>query len=383
MPVTDADDVSGLLGALYQGPLEAQPWAGFAERLRQAFNARNVAITLNHPEGPVLDTYVMAAEPDDTTDWPAVERVYRAHFMERDPHRLDLLAPGEICVVEAGSGSSELAAMMTELDVGQSLRTGVAEPGGMRCWIDVVRRRCGASPFDVHDEARLRELLPHLARALEIHARAMSLELERSVHEDTIDFFLLGSVLLDGGLRVLRINRAASTIMAAHPGIGIGNGRLMLQDPRARRALEDALSRALSGSSADAPSRAGDLLRVEDRGGAVGLLVKRVAQGPWYQGPHAPSVVVYLSDLSVSLEALHPAREIPQELLARLFGLTPQEARLALLLADGCSLAQAAGRIGVAETAARSYSKRIYAKTGIKGQSDLVRLVYRSLALLR
>ena len=39
--------------------------------------------------------------------------------------------------------------------------------------------------------------------------------------------------------------------------------------------------------------------------------------------------------------------------------------------------------MGVAEAAARSYSKRIYAKIGIKSQSDIVRLVYRSFALLR
>ena len=71
------------------------------------------------------------------------------------------------------------------------------------------------------------------------------------------------------------------------------------------------------------------------------------------------------------------------QLLAQLFGLTPQEARLALLLADGSTLAAAAHSLGVAETAARSYSKRIYAKMGIRSQSDIVRMVYRSFALLR
>jgi hypothetical protein len=39
--------------------------------------------------------------------------------------------------------------------------------------------------------------------------------------------------------------------------------------------------------------------------------------------------------------------------------------------------------MGVAESAARSYSKRMYATMGIGSQSDIVRLVYRSLALLR
>jgi DNA-binding CsgD family transcriptional regulator len=94
-------------------------------------------------------------------------------------------------------------------------------------------------------------------------------------------------------------------------------------------------------------------------------------------------VIVYLTDLSRKLEALQPTRESSQTLVAQLFGLTPQEARLALLLADGCTLAAAAQQIGVAEAAARNYSKRIYAKMGIRSQSDIVRLVYRSFALLR
>jgi DNA-binding CsgD family transcriptional regulator len=34
-------------------------------------------------------------------------------------------------------------------------------------------------------------------------------------------------------------------------------------------------------------------------------------------------------------------------------------------------------------TAARNYSKNIYAKLGIKGQTDLVRLMCKSSALLR
>ena len=125
-------------------------------------------------------------------------------------------------------------------------------------------------------------------------------------------------------------------------------------------------------------------MRLDTPGGKpLGLLVYPVTQARYYQGTHAPSVAVYLTDLAQKLEALQPARDSSQALVAQLFGLTPQEARLALLLADGCTLAAAAEQMGVAEAAARSYSKRIYAKMGIKSQSDIVRLVYRSFALLR
>jgi len=61
------------------------------------------------------------------------------------------------------------------------------------------------------------------------------------------------------------------------------------------------------------------------------------------------------------------------EQLVDLFGLTPAEARLAWALAQGLSIAEAADAHGLTTETARYYSKRIYAKTGARGQVDLVR----------
>lgn len=63
-------------------------------------------------------------------------------------------------------------------------------------------------------------------------------------------------------------------------------------------------------------------------------------------------------------------------------GLSRREAALAAQLADGHSLIEAGQRLGLSAETTRSYSKRIYAKTGAKGQADLVRLVLTSLAPL-
>jgi DNA-binding CsgD family transcriptional regulator len=373
-----------IVGDIYEGPLEAEPWRSFAERLRTVLAARNVAITLHHPQGDVGDTYVMAQEADDATDWEAVETIYREQFMHSDPGRLELVQPGEILEIGVGSVSPEERDFRASLDIGNCLRTSFAEPGGMRCWIDVVRPLRGAAPFDAADTGLLRTLHPHLVRALRLYAAQKRQEAERAVYEDTIDHFVLGSVLLDGALGVMRINKAAATIIDAHTGIRIARGRLRLADPVMRRELDSALQRALDAGVGEKRERHGELVRLDTPGGKpLGLLVCPVTQARYYQGAHAPSVIVYLTDLAQKLEALQPTRESSQALVAQLFGLTPQEARLALLLADGCTLAAAAQQIGVAEAAARSYSKRIYAKMGIKSQSDIVRLVYRSFALLR
>ncbi|MDG5747618.1 helix-turn-helix transcriptional regulator [Qipengyuania sp. XHP0207] len=61
------------------------------------------------------------------------------------------------------------------------------------------------------------------------------------------------------------------------------------------------------------------------------------------------------------------------EQLVDLFDLTPAEARLAWSLSQGLSIAEAAEQHGLTVETARYYSKKIYAKTGARGQVDLVR----------
>jgi DNA-binding CsgD family transcriptional regulator len=66
------------------------------------------------------------------------------------------------------------------------------------------------------------------------------------------------------------------------------------------------------------------------------------------------------------------------EQLGQLFDLTPRQASLALALSRGMSITEAAAELGLSVESARTYSKRIYAKTGARGQADLVRFVHRS-----
>jgi DNA-binding CsgD family transcriptional regulator len=68
--------------------------------------------------------------------------------------------------------------------------------------------------------------------------------------------------------------------------------------------------------------------------------------------------------------------------VAQHFGLTQVEARLAVMLTDGLALDEIAIHLGVTRTSARTYCKRVLAKTGASRQAELVRLVLTSLARL-
>jgi DNA-binding CsgD family transcriptional regulator len=66
----------------------------------------------------------------------------------------------------------------------------------------------------------------------------------------------------------------------------------------------------------------------------------------------------------------------------RLFDLTPAEASLALALADGLTLDQAAERLKIRKNTARAHLRAIFAKIGVTRQTTLVRLLLSSVIWL-
>ena len=68
--------------------------------------------------------------------------------------------------------------------------------------------------------------------------------------------------------------------------------------------------------------------------------------------------------------------------MAELFGLTESEALLATLLANGYTLGEAAAKLRLTESSVRTYSKKIFSKTGAKRQAELVRLILKTVSLL-
>ena len=112
-----------------------------------------------------------------------------------------------------------------------------------------------------------------------------------------------------------------------------------------------------------------------------------VSQDPWTEilltpvkaDPSSPAqaaaMVLFIHGDNRSLADRH-------EQLAELFGLLPSEARFALALSRGLSIAEAAESLGVTIQTARSYSKTVYAKTGARGQADLIRFILNSVLAL-
>ena len=87
------------------------------------------------------------------------------------------------------------------------------------------------------------------------------------------------------------------------------------------------------------------------------------------------AVAVFISDPEQEAETI-------DQLLSRIYGLTPAEARLASLLMQGKSLEQSGEALQITSNTARSSLKSIFGKTQTNRQSELVRLLLNSPASL-
>jgi DNA-binding CsgD family transcriptional regulator len=370
-----------LVKLIYRGPLEPQPWQSFVNNLREVMDALALSIVLYPNNSERLETRVLATDPDHDIDWIALNQRYIHEYLEGDPTASDKIAPGQILNIRDFQDSPYFTEFLQPLGIEHALRMGFSESGGMRCWLAASRsQRMG--PFDDADIKLLQDLLPHLEQALALYASIMLSQSEKILYNEAIAHLAFGSILLNGERRIISANPIAHAIIERHPELRVNDAMLSLGDATANAELQGAINAAIAGRDNDGRG-AVELVRVECRSGnLLGLLIRPTPPQPYYRGASTPHVVIYLSDLEQHIEGWNHSQREPQQLIAKLFKLTQAESRLALLLADGKTLAAAAVAMHITEKTARNHSKNIYDKTGIKRQVDLVRLIYKSVALL-
>ena len=343
-----------LILALQDGAAGGGDWSRFLACLAGMTGARFAALTSRMP-GPsgVVDivsaTPASGAMPIDATALGFVltermrpERIYAATDLSE--------------LTDTGEGLS-LDAALARLGAVSVSAMRVSAPG-----VAIGLGIFGARPFDAADGAVLRRLFPYLHAAARIasrvwHERSHAAMTAGLARQNSLGWFLLDrtGAVLDSwiaspvaarGVRVLR---------------GAQGDRLIL----ARRSAELALTATLERFGTGRPPRSQALWVSENP-----PLHLRIAPVPHDRiaDPREPAA---LATLHGELKTLPDAAG----LLVDLFGLLPSEARLATALASGDRLSEAADRLGLTIATVRNYAKTIFAKTGTRGQADLVRLI--------
>lgn len=213
------------------------------------------------------------------------------------------------------------------------------------------------------DRALLEILAPSIADALKLHRRIVGAGAITSI----LDHLVLGVVLLDDRGRVTYANRSAAELFDVEPGLS-ELARVDGRDPRT-----EALRRVLPSGNPDDFS-----VRAHPVDGRPLQLMFTALSWPDPLGSEARNFAraIFVGDSK-------RAGAAPLESLGNVYGFTHSESKLADLLAADFTLADAAKRLDITESTARTVLKRILAKTGTRRQASLVRLLLSGPAQLR
>lgn len=222
---------------------------------------------------------------------------------------------------------------------------------------------------DITDEqiAAITNLGPHLRRAAMIGDTIEQQRIMLSAQRDALDRLTCGVVLTDESRRVFHANRVAATMLDQGTIVRVRSERFVATRSEGDRALGEALSKAHRGDVEVQLRGIGIPLHTPEGTPAV-CYVLPLNQSDARHVPGGPTVAVFLS---VNAESF----PIADAILLTLYGLTAAEARVASEIGKGGILRDIGQRLQISENTLKTHLKRVFDKTGVRRQSDLVGLV--------
>jgi DNA-binding CsgD family transcriptional regulator len=326
MRIEDSD----ILVDLYRGAGQMPPWQGFLTRVGD----RATAMLLIQSDG--------TKSPD--FHWIGGDK-------DNPPFAQDALLRMRYQRVYAGEELSGPRAYL----FARALRVRV--DGGGDLWLIVGR---DGSEFSAAFTLMISGLVPHLGMAAASYLAQCRLRDHLGLADHIAQKFQTGVLTLNTAGTILTASPLAEQLLANTETIFGQIGSKLGLPFGAAKILADTLQTYESGLDSGAVA-----LQIP----SVHLLIQ-----PYFGADYLhqnPTAIVHLRQHM-------PRAANVAKCLAKMAQITLSEARFALKLVEGMTISEAAAALGLTLETARNYSKQIYAKTDLRGQSDLIRYVQNS-----
>lgn len=343
-----------LLVPLHEGVFEQPMWGTFLDRLRRAAGVDWAAFLVRSPQSESGNRQKL--EMVSARGEPAVNL---APMLAGEGSIGEMMRTGRVySLPELRDLASGLPALSVPPGTAHLQGMRVQDGSGFDGWLAVG----GGEPIGLDVAGSLTALAPHLRSALKVYSGLEKERARASINAGAVSRMNFGWIAVDSRNTILDMDDRAQRLLQQSGVLRRGPyGRLTAGSPAMDRRLTETVKHLAGGQSI----RPRALNLSQDPW--IDILVSPVRHAaalPPARG-QAAAVIYFRGDRS-PLSDRH-------EQLVELFGLTPSEARLAWSIAQGLSIAEAAEQNGLTIETARNYSKKIYAKTGARGQVDLVR----------
>ena len=366
--------VAELVGGIYEAALDPQLWRQFVDRIETIYPDLTVML-FSHESADSGEGLSMVANFSE-----AAQRDYAAYHFATSPYvdfvphnQIGLPARSESIISDAQLFQTEhyndfmLPHRLGRHGTGMVLER---EPEG---WASL-------SLADSYDDADRRDhqmallglLAPHLRRAFKLRRTLIEARSTAMAPQTLFDGWPYAAFVLDRDGRVRTMNRRAEALIARDDGLILNRlGRLRSFDDKSSRALDDAIAacRVLPGGvvRGDVGLVGTMLPRRQGRSPLHAMLWPVVSAVEFGVPPASGQMLLAVSDP----DATPPGAAA---WIARRFGLSPAEERLAEAVIAGVPLNEAAEQLGIQLSTARTRLKTIQTKTGCHRQLDLVRM---------
>jgi DNA-binding CsgD family transcriptional regulator/PAS domain-containing protein len=232
-----------------------------------------------------------------------------------------------------------------------------------------VFRSEGQGLVDDRMRHRMRLLAPHMRRAvlignvIDVHKAGVS------ALADAFDAIDTGVFLVDGAGRIVFVNEAGQALLASGTVLGRQQNMLTAVDPHAARVLRDVLAAASGGDSAIGT------------GGIAVPLLKEPGHNwfahvlPLTSGARLREGRVHSAVAAVFVRKASVYAPPPIETVAKLYKLSPGEVRVLQAMLNVSGVSKIAAALGLTESTVKTHLQHLFAKTGVRRQTDLVKLV--------
>jgi len=359
------EDLSQILEALYDAPLEPSRWDDFLLMTAQATGGEAAALMLLHPESCSVARSV-GIDPEAT-------KLYEQHYYRLDVWREPVTRSDDWL------GTSERYVAFSDLERTEfyndfALPAGIphaiaamVERGPLRIANLGIYRGLGAGPFGERDLDVVRFLKSHLQRAYRLHTELNKAQVRSAGLEAALNTLSTGVILLGPHMRVVVMNQSAERIAALGNGLFVRQNMVSLEHSGEAARLEALIAGAVCAGEGIGLQAGGAVIVSRQNLPPLHLLVSPV-RGFDLDESHPVRAIIFVSDPTQRLRHGNST-------LSALFGLTPAECRVAILLADGYTPKQIAETIGVSRNTLKSQLSSVFCKTGTSRQSQLVRLM--------
>ncbi|VVM62103.1 hypothetical protein PS862_03013 [Pseudomonas fluorescens] len=366
-----------LIGNLYDSAINIRCMGDSLRQIRTLFKANFVTLILRVQDEPLLSPMMVAGDVE-LGEGGINHYAYYAKSTLFDSLPTDTVFTVDELMSEAEWVSSSFYLLFCQPhDCHQMLGADIRLPDGSTVRFRINRPREQAR-FSHVERAMCAMLLPHFRRALHMHSLLDRSESLGSLYSQTISRMAVATIVLDENGSVVQLNPVAREILDSQDGLKVVGGRLEATYPSDNRELSrlvrNAFQRAKQGGAGLQGAEAMSISRPSGKV-SLGVVVELIPTQELVEGKGKPTVVVYVRDaVSKSL--------VSNVVTSQLYNLTPAETLLALELANGLSLEEASEALNIRRNTARAHLRSIFSKTGVRRQTELVRIMLNSVVAL-